>query len=224
LFFFCLVGAVALFATGARASQTWIVIGDSILSSVPQGTASQMALNLVGNERDVIFKSIASPVASLASNDNSGFNSVNTINTLAQIGGVSSAYNGILIQAGTNDFGRSLSPGEGANALRRVMEHARALKKKILMLDPIWRADENKANSAGDVLNAYRLSMFNVCQEYKDICYFAHREHTVLGASAGAAYYDETEIAAGKQLHPNAIGHRKLADWIEAEAAAAGFF
>jgi hypothetical protein len=37
-------------------------------------------------------------------------------------------------------------------------------------------------------------------------------------------YYDSAEVAANNRVHPNAIGHRKLADWIKLEAAAAGYF
>lgn len=222
--FICAVALLAAVSSQA-ATQTWIVIGDSILSSVPQGTASQMALNLVSNERDVIFKSIASPGAALGIADNTGFNSTSTTATLDHIAGAWLAYNGILIQAGVNDYNRNVTWQAMVDSLRRIMNHARALNKKVLVLDPIWRAGEDVPNGAGNTLNTYRFFMSVVCtQEYADICRFAHRENTVMGTSAGAANYDANEVATGTQLHPNVTGHRKLADWIKAEAAAVGFF
>lgn len=217
--------AMALLTGGAQAAtKTWIVIGDSILSGVPQGQSKDMALNLVSNERDVIFKSIASPGAALAVTDNTGFNNQTTLSVIDQIAGFWAYYDGILIQAGTNDFSRSVSWGDTYNATKAIILKAKALGKKVMILDPIWRADEDTPNAAGNVLNQYRWFMWTICGDYPDTCYFAHRGETVMGTSAGAAFYDATEVAQGKQLHPNVMGHRKLADWIKQEAAKAGFF
>lgn len=36
--------------------------------------------------------------------------------------------------------------------------------------------------------------------------------------------YSAAEVAADTRLHPNAAGHRLFANWIKAEAAAAGYF
>lgn len=205
-------------------TKTWVAIGDSILSGVPQGTAAQMALNLVGAERNVIFKSIASPAAALGVTDNSGFNSVNTTATLNQIAGYYAAVDGILIQAGTNDFSRNVLWEDTVASLRRVLNWAKALNKKVLVLDPIWRADESVKNGVNYELNIYRFFMATVVAEYPGVAFFAHRENTPMGTSAGSANYDAGEVATGKQVHPNAAGHRLLADWIKAEAATAGFF
>lgn len=215
---------MGLLTANAQASQTWIVIGDSILSAVPQGTASQLALNLVGAERDVIFKSIASPGAALGVTDQTGFNNATTLNAIKQISGYFGAYNGIIVQAGTNDYGRALNWGDTSNSIKAIIARAKADGKKVLVLDPIWRAGEDTANAQGNTLNTYRYFMFLACNDEPTVCFFAHRENTVMGTSAGAAYYDVNEVATGTQLHPNVTGHRKLADWIKAEAAAAGFF
>lgn len=208
----------------ATTTKTWVVIGDSILSSVPQGTAAQLALHLVSAERNVIFKNISSPAAALGITDNSGFNSANTTATLNQIAGYFAAVDGILVQAGTNDFSRNVLWEDTVASLRRILNWAKALNKKVLVLDPIWRADENVPNGANYSLNTYRFFMATVTAEYPGIAFFAHRENTPMGTSVSAANYDATEVATNKQLHPNVAGHRQLADWIKAEAATAGFF
>lgn len=215
----------------ANASQTWIVIGDSIMSSVAQGTASQHALHLVAAERDVIFKNIASPGASLGSTDTTGFNSSYTDSAISQIGGMYSWYNGVLIQAGTNDFGRNVSVAETISSMRRILTKVQADDRKALVLDPIYRDGENIPNSLneaacgvnGNTLNCYRYFIAYVCeQEFSAICKFAARGDTVMGSLTNN--YDSTEVAQNKRLHPNPTGHRKLADWIKAKGAAVGYF
>ena len=97
-----------VFAVQANATVTWILLGDSIMSDVPGGTASQLSINLVSNERDVIFKSIASPGIGIGQSDPHGYNSPNIDDTLTRIGGFYSAYHGIMIQAGTNDYSMNM--------------------------------------------------------------------------------------------------------------------
>lgn len=216
----CMMGLASM----ASATQTWIVIGDSIVSNVPQGQAKDMALNLVGAERDVIFKSIASPGAAMGMTDNTGFYNTSTLNTINQLYGFWGAYDGIIIQAGTNDFGRNVPWTDTANSTKAIIAKAKAHGKKVLVLDPIWRAGEDTPNTLGNTLNTYRFFMATECMNEPTVCKFAHRENTVMGTSAGSAYYDSAEVAAGTQLHPNVAGHCKLATWIKLEAAAAGFF
>lgn len=208
----------------ATTTKTWVAIGDSILSSVPQGNAAQLALHLVSAERNVIFKNISSPAAALGITDNTGFNSGNTTATLNNIAGYFAAVDGILIQAGTNDFSRNVPWPDTCASLRRILDWAKALNKKVLILDPIWRADENTPNGQGCALNTYRFFMATVAGEYPGVAFFAHRENTPMGTNVGAANYDAAEVATNKQLHPNVNGHRLLANWIKAEAATAGFF
>jgi lysophospholipase L1-like esterase len=219
-----IICAIGLFSATAQASQTWIVIGDSIVSTVRQGIASQMALNLVGNERDVIFKSVASPGAALGLSDHTGYNNTETLAMVDQIAGYWNAYDGIIVQAGTNDFSRAVSGDDTYASLKAIIAKAKAGGKKVLVMEPIWRADETVANSLGNDLNTYRARMQAACDEEAATCRFARREHTVLGSSAGRGLYDAAEASSGTQMHPNAAGHRQLADWIKSEADAAGFF
>lgn len=219
--------AFILLYSGASvaATKTCVLIGDSIMSAVSDGSSNQLALSLVQNERDVIIRNIASPGASLAATDYTGYNSTQILDTLNRIGGMFSAYNCVIIQAGTNDFGRSANWTDTVTSLRRILTHSRAMSKKVMVLDPIWRANEDVLNSAGGNLNTYRYMTYLVCsQEFSDICHFASRLNTPMGTSAGSANYSAAEVAAGTQLHPNVAGHRYLADWIKAEAAAAGLF
>lgn len=219
----CMMGLAAV-ANAGPATKTWIVIGDSIVSTIPQGTSKDLALSLVSNERDVIFKSLASPGAALGLTDNTGFYNTSTLNTINQLHGFWSAYDGIIIQAGTNDFGRNVPWTDTANSTKAIIAKAKAHGKKVLVLDPIWRAGEDTPNALGNTLNTYRFFMATECMNEPTVCTYAHRENTILGTSAGSALYDSAEVAPGTQLHPNVAGHRKLANWIKLEAAAAGFF
>lgn len=214
-----------VFAVQANATVTWILLGDSIMSDVPGGTASQLSINLVSNERDVIFKSIASPGIGIGQSDPHGYNSPNIDDTLTRIGGFYSAYHGIMIQAGTNDYSMNMPWQNTYGSLVRIMTHARTYNKKVMVLDPIWRNGEDKKNTLGYDLSTYRYIMKAVCEnDFQDVCKFAKRENTFMGTSAALNYYKAEEVANGTQLHPNATGHRYIADWIKAEGAAFGFF
>lgn len=205
-------------------TQSWLYIGDSTASRVPQGTASQLAMNIVSDERDVIFKSIASPGAVLGRTDYVGFNNANTLAIIEQIKGINSGIAGVVVQAGTNDFYTAVSPSDTYTSLKNIIAKAKGLSLKVLVLEPIWRADEEIPNSKNLVLNHYRSFMKTACVEGGASCWFASRLNTMMGTSAGSPYYDSTEVANNAQIHPNAVGQRAIADWIKAEAAAAGFF
>lgn len=216
---------IALISLQAQAAQTWIMLGDSIGGAVANGQPSQHFAHLVAAERNIYIRNLSSAGASLGSKDHTGFNNTGTIFALSMMGGLWSAYDGIIIQAGTNDYSRNIPWQDAVTALRRIMDHARALQKKVLVLDPIWRAGEDSPNLLGNTLNAYRWNIAVTCLvEYADICRFANRANTVMGTNAGSANYDPAEVAQGAQTHPNAAGHRLIADWIKAEAAAAGLF
>lgn len=218
----CLLFAF-LFTCTVNAGQTWIVIGDSIMSDVPQGTSAQHSLHLVAAEKNVMFKSLASPGSSLGHTDKTGFNSDRATAAIDLISGSWGWYNGVLIQAGTNDFGRNVPWEDTVTSMRRILERVRIDGKKALVLDPIYRDGEDTPNALGNVLNTYRYFMWHVCtQEYADVCRFANRTNSVMGTLNNN--YDSAEVVQTKRLHPNAIGHRKLADWIKLEAAAAGYF
>jgi hypothetical protein len=89
------------------AASTWIVVHDSIMEGPAGGVESGNALHLVAEERNVCFKKIGSSGAALGATDFTGFNNDDILPTIDRIGGAFSAYKGIIIQAGTNDFGSS---------------------------------------------------------------------------------------------------------------------
>lgn len=222
---------LALASMSANASQVWIVIGDSIMSDVPQGNMAQHSLHLLAAENDIVVRNISSPGSSLGSTDKTGFNSERINSAIDLMSGTWGWYNGVIVQAGTNDFGRGISVTETINSLRRILSRVQADGKKALVLDPIYRDGEGVPNAVNDAicpsgqntLNCYRFYMSYVCQqEFGSICRFAPRGNTVMGAWNNN--YESTEVAQNKRLHPNATGHRKIADWIKAEAAAAGYF
>lgn len=214
----------------ANASQTWVVLGDSIMSRVNSstvngmdGTANQLSLHLVSAERNVVIKNLSSPGHSLSATDHTGFGNIST--ELSNIGGMFSYYDGIIIQAGTNDFERDAKWEDMVISVRKILDHARSMNKKVMMMEPIWRRDEAIPNAQANTLNTYRFFLNIVCnQEYADICHFASIGNTVLGSSAGSIYYDANEQATSTEVHLNAEGHRKFADWIKLEATSKGWF
>ena len=205
-------------------SQTWVVIGDSIMSGVQGGVASQHCLHLLAAEKDIVFKNISVPVQALGATGGSGFNNAYMVDQLTNLDGYyGAAFNGIIVQAGTNDHGRNINWGDTYNSLVRILNYARAHGKKVIVLDPIWKETELVANASGWDLNTYRFFMSYAASQYTDCAWFAHRENTPLGQVATAPpYFDPAE--APNRTHPVATGHRKLADWIKAEAASAGYF
>lgn len=209
--------AVALFiSAAANAAQPVIVIADSIGSNIAQGQASQHFLSLVQNERDVLFRVIGSPGSSLGNTDKTGFNSQRTVDAIDLVGGYWGWYTRVIIQAGTNDFGRNVPWEDTVTSLRRILDKVRADGKKASVLDPIYRDGENVPNALGNTLNTYRYFMAIVCQqEYGDICQFVPRSTGGMGTLNNN--YDSNEVAQGKRLHPNVTGNRKMADWLKAE-------
>lgn len=219
-FFAMLAVAFALTACApAKASQTWIVVHDSIGSGVSQGTSSQLAYHLVAEERDIVFKNISSPGSSLGHTDRTGYNSARTNNAIDLIRGAWNFYDGVIIAAGTNDYTRWVQPDDTVAGLRRILNKVRADGKKALVIPILWRANEDVPNGAGFTVTSYRYVIALTCiNEYPDVCYHAGLNNSPLMTSAGAATdYDATETAQGKQLHLNASGHRKLADYIKLE-------
>lgn len=219
-----LVLALAFPCASFATTKTWIVVGDSIMSYVADGAAAQHALALVQAERGVYIKNISSPGAALGVKDHTGFNTPTTAETIKAISGFFGYYEGIIVQAATNDYGRSIPVNDTLDGLRRILDTAQASGKKVLLLDPIWRAGEGSPNALGWTLDTYRFWMATVCNQYAGTCRWASRANTVMGTASGASFYSAAEVAAGTQLHPNAAGQRHLADWIKAEAAAAGYF
>lgn len=208
--------ALTLISACATASQSVIVIVDSIGANIAQGQASQHFLTLVSNERDVLFRVIGSPGSSLGNTDKTGFNSQRTVDAIDLVGGYWGWYGRVIIQAGTNDFGRNVPWEDTVTSLRRILDKVRADGKKASVLDPIYRDGENVPNALGNTLNTYRYFMAIVCQQdYGDICQFVPRSTSGMGTQNNN--YDSNEVAQGKRLHPNPAGNRKMADWLKAE-------
>ena len=212
--------AIAILLSGfASASQTWVVVHDSIGSGVAQGTAKQLAYHLLSAETDTVIKNLSSPGSSLGHKDRTGYNSAMTTNAIDLIRGAWNAYDGVVIAAGTNDYTRWVQPADTVAGLRRILNKVRADGKKALVIPILWRANEDVPNGAGFTVTSYRYFIALTCiNEYPDVCHHAELAGSTLMTNAGAATdYDATETAQGKQLHLNASGHRKLADWIKVE-------
>lgn len=211
-----LLSFVATFTYAAN--KTCILIGDSIMSDVsassiggPNGRAVELASHLITARTNVIIRNISSPGNALGANDYSGFGNVTP--TINMIGGVFSYYQCIIVQAATNDFGRSIPWEDSVASLRRIITLAKNGGKKVLMVDPIWRRNENVKNSLGHTLGTYRFMLAVACQEQPTTCYWVGRNANFDSAN-GKKYYDMNEQAAGTELHLNAAGQSAWADMV----------
>ncbi len=222
----------AFSASPPNPMQTWIIMGDSIMSAVspskvdgPSGLSSQMTANLLMNEKNISVRNISSPGNSIGHSDSTGFgNTVSVTQSLDRIAGFFSFYNGIIIQAGTNDFGRSVSLSTFNKSLEGILSYAQSRNKKVLLMEPIWRRNESVKNQQGLTLNDYSKSMRTLCTKYSSYCHFAERTNSKLGTSNSYVYFDANEIKAKGELHLNASGHRAYTDWIKLEAAKRKWF
>lgn len=199
-------------------TKVWAVCGDSIMTTVADGTSSQHCLQLVSAEKDIVFRNLSGSGHALGATGNTGFNSIWTTDSFDHLAGMFGQLDGIIVQACTNDFGRNINWGDTVNSFRAICAWARAHGKKVLCLDAIWRAGEDVANSQGNTLNTYRYFLHYVADnEYADVCRYTDRLTYVMGTSAaGPTHYSAAETATGTQLHPNALGHRAIADHIKA--------
>ena len=219
--------AILLFSSATNAA-TCALIGDSISAGYGLTAPQERFAYLLQSENELVIKDLSSPGASLGAAPPFGFNSTAIRGQLSNLKGFFNAIDCIIVQAGTNDYGGSASPGVPLKntmaSLKRIMQWARTNGKKVLVLEPIWRAGETANNGQGRPLDHYRYGMYVVCvTQNSDVCTFAHKEGSVMGTSAAATYYLHGEVGAGKQLHPDAAGHRALADWIASRLAAAGY-
>lgn len=215
---------VFLFSCVASATQTVVWFGDSNTSGVSQGTAKQLSLHLVSAEQDVVIKNLSSPGTSLGHTDRTGYNSTRTVNAIDLARGAWNAYDVAVITAGTNDYTRWVPLADTKGGLRRILDKVRADGKRALLIPILWRGEEvgpngGTPNGIGLTVMNYRWEIALTCiVEYPDVCHHANVNGSPLLTSAGAnTDYDATETAQGKQLHLNASGHRKLADYIKLE-------
>jgi lysophospholipase L1-like esterase len=227
------IAFLLIFSSQSFAMQTWILMGDSILSAVSptqingkHDNSNKLAAFHLMNESNVSIRNISSPGISLGHSNLTGWNNRNKVtDTLGTIGGAWSAYNGIIIQAGTNDFGRSVHWRDTVTSLRYILNHAKALNKKVMVMEPIWRRNEQVQNNLGFTLDTYRFFMYIVCvNEFPETCHYAFRNNSPLVDSRASKYFDGSEIKSQNELHLNAAGHRAYADWIKFEAARKGWF
>lgn len=217
-----LLAILMLFAMQAHATQTWIVVGDSIMSFTADGTAAQHSLNLVMTERDIMFKNIASGGASLGGANQYSYDHPELNDWLTVLSGWFTNFDGIIIQAGTNDWSGNVPWQNVWQSTERIILFAQGKGKKVMILDPIWREGEGNLNTLGYSLSTYRYIQHQVCDNHPNTCKFADRAGS--GLDVRSDNYAAVEVANGTRLHPNVAGHRLMANWIEAKAAEFGFF
>ncbi len=207
----------------ANAAQTWFLFGDSIMSEVfpstvdgPFGKAMEMAANRIQMERDVNIRNFSSPGKKLGGDT---FSFKDGVTLMKTTGGVFNYYQGVIVQVGTNDYHASVKWQDTVASLIAIIDEAARLKKKVLVMDPIWRRGEESNNALGWTLGSYRWQMAMTCNKYPGTCFWATRTGTVFDNSGASALYNANEVRDGKELHLNAEGHRRYADWVMKKAA-----
>lgn len=206
----------------ANAAKTCILFGDSIMSNVspssiggPTGKAMELAANRSQMEADVIIRNLSSPGNSLGG---STYSFSNGAQLIRQIAGFYNFYDCIIVQAMTNDFGRSVPWQESVASLNAIIQEAARTNKKVMVMDAVYRWNEETPNSLGHTLGVYRWNIAIACGMQSNTCIWASRTGTVFD-SAAPELYSAQEVEDGKILHLNAEGHRRYADWMMYEAA-----
>lgn len=208
--------------------KTFLLFGDSIMSSVSpsvvggnNGAAYELASHLVQEECNVIIKNLSSPGHSIGGPKHSFANGVDL---MREFGGMFSAYDGVILQAGTNDFGRSIPLADTIASLTAILKEAQQAGKKVLVMDSLWRWNEAVSNAQGYTLGGYRWSVATTCNQYPGVGYFGTRTGSVFDNASASPLYSADEVATGHELHLNAAGHRAYADWLKSKATAFGLF
>jgi lysophospholipase L1-like esterase len=222
-----ILAAALLFASPAWASRqtTCILLGDSIDSYAVDGRSSDLAAHLIEAERNVVIRNLSSPGASLGGTGPYGFNSPNVVETLDRLCGFFRYCDCVIIAAGSNDFGTSsVTWANVEQSVTRILDWAQERRRKVLMLDLIWRATyENETpNHMGMRWAQFRTARGALCTARARICTFAPRPQAFNVATPSLFAAEEQQ--SGGLTHLNAAGHRVRATWIEEAADGAGVF
>jgi lysophospholipase L1-like esterase len=222
-----ILATALLLASPAWASRqtTCILLGDSIDSYAVDGRASDIAAHLIEAERNVVIRNLSSPGASLGGGDPYGFNSPNVVETLDRLCGFFRYCDCVIIAAGSNDFGTASVSWAGVEqSVTRILDWAQERRRKVLMLDLIWRANyENGAqNHMGLTWAQFRAARGALCAERARVCTFTPRPQAFNVATPSLFGADEQQ--SGGLTHLNAAGHRIRATWIEEAADSAALF
>ena len=202
----------------------WIVIGDSIISNPTDGVATDLPFMLIGQEREIEFRSLASPGATLGTYGEYGFNGAWVETVLDQICGAYLYCDGVIIQAGLNDFNGSIPWSEHRDAMRRILDWAQRRGKRVLVLDLIWStpAETRGVNNVGLSFRDFREARQNECRARAEVCTFAPRPPEF--DRPNPQMFRASEVETGLLTHLNPTGRRVFASWIKDAAGEAGLF
>lgn len=191
-----------------RANPTLVVIGDSIstgaaASGPDKGYVALLTKRLTGH--------------SLINCSRGGWSVHATRDYVepAYIGGVAALWpNSIVIVLGTNDFSVSEPLEEFRAGYRALLDRLlRALVDPLghlFCVTPFPRLDEDRANTAGHVLDDYRLVVQEECSMARGIPLDGSQ-----AVPAAVAYFSDT-------IHPNDRGHASIAAWLLEQLRAHG--
>lgn len=212
--------AFAFFPLNAAAqNMPWIVIPDSITTVPDGGVPTDLPWSLITQEREVVFDSIGGSGAAMGSTRLGSYNSSAIPTTMDRICGYFSQCEGVVLQAGVNDYFLATTWADHRTSILRVLDWADARNKRVLMLDLVYnRTAELGAptNAAGLTFASIRNARFLECAARAPRCVFALRPANLNVLTPGFYQPDGT--------HLTPAGRRAYTDWVESVAAANSLF
>lgn len=202
-------------------SAPWVVLADSITTS-PSNGADPRTLQwpIITQSRGVAFTPLGGPGAAIGGSALIDYGSTTLPDDITRACGYLYYCAGVIVQAGVNDWVRSVPWNAQAASYTRIMDWAQATGRKVLMIELIF--DEvgdggGSPNNAGNTLDAIRGNRYLMCAARPTVCIYVPRPANEFRERT-AGYY----ISDGRHL--TVAGRRAYATWIEGAAVAAGLF
>lgn len=203
-------------------TQRWILLGDSIQSVViednnPSGVlphAKNIASNLISQQTDVLIHNLSSPGNRVSDIGAIGFGVVNHLNSLNLISGIFGAQ-GLIVTLGTNDWGNSANTTQWANDVRAIVDRAKSLNLKVVLVSPLWRSDHQEYKG-GYQMWIYAWMMQTIATE-KGVTF-------INGYDFGDDPLNYGDPVQNPRLHLNTRGHVNFANILVQKMKTLGFW
>lgn len=233
-----LLAALAfLFAFAAPAlannpQSTCVVLGDSIMSMVGDGTYADGTAHQIEAQRDISIRNLSTSGAmwGLPAPDGSGANSFNGEWITEALNHVCPQLycRCVIVAVGGNDFttNSGVTRAQMEEAFDRVFDWAaaRTNNTRVVVMDFVYRQQFENANvhpTLGLTWVQYRTQRARICGEHPN-CDFIARP--MLFNSYHPEFYRAGEVANGNPIHLNAAGHRARATYWEAAGDGLGLW
>lgn len=206
------------------AQQRWILMGDSIQSLVVEDNnpsvtpqAKNLAANLIPQLTNVSIQNVSAPGNRVNDIGAVGFGAVNYLNVINLISGLFGAQ-GFILTLGTNDWSNGADTTNWANNVRAIVDRAKSLNLKVVLLSPIWRSDQQNSIN-GHQLWEYAYMMQTIAAE-KGVTF-------INGFDFGAQYGEPAlygDATGQPRVHLNTQGHSRFASFLVQRMQALGYW